>query len=247
MMAGMRRMALIGVLAAGVGAGVVPALAADQTVDATFDNKFTPATVTVNVGDTVTFRNAGPPYGRHNVHFADGPGNTGGFVGWTFMRRFDAPGRYEYVCEYHRELGMAGAVIVTGTGATPPSPPPVGATNPSPTPSARPQAPRFSVRPLRERFCARRGPRCPRPGIVLRVFVSERATVTGRLERRSAAGAWRSDGRVRFRAAAGRRTVTVARRTDGRRIGAGDYRLALRARAGSRPATAPRVVRVAVR
>lgn len=241
----MRRTALIAVFAAGAAAAVVPALAADKTVDATSDNKFKPATVTVSIGDQVTFRNnvAG---GYHNVHFADGPGNAPRLGPWTYSRRFTKSGHYPYVCDIHVSAGMTGEVVVLGAdGSVPPPASPPPGPSPPPSPAAPPgSAPRFSVRAVRTRFCARG---CARPGIVLRVSLSERATVAGPLERRSRAGTWRADGRVRFGAGKGKHTITVAKRTDGRRIGPGVYRLALRAHAAGGGSSPRRVLRFSVR
>jgi len=105
----MRRAALIAVFAAGAGAGVVPALAANPTIDTTSDNKFKPATVTVSIGEQVTFRN-GVAGGYHNVHFADGPGNKPSLGPWTYTRRFTASARYAFVCDIHVRAGMTGEV-----------------------------------------------------------------------------------------------------------------------------------------
>jgi plastocyanin len=241
----MRPAVLIAIFAAGAGAAVVPALAADQTVDTTSDNKFKPATVTVSVGDQVTFRD-GVTGGYHNVHFADGPGNAPHFGPWSYSRRFTKSGRYPFVCDIHVNSGMRGEVVVLGPdGSVPPASPPPGSPPPPAPPPAPAAAPSFSVRALHARFCARG---CAHPGIVLRIALSEPATVSGRLERRSQGGGFRGDGRVRFRiAAAGRHTVTIIRRVNGRRIDAGDYRLTLRARAAAGRSSAARVVSFAVR
>jgi plastocyanin len=242
----MRRTAVIGVFAAGAGAGVVPALAADQAVKATINNKFEPATVTINAGEQVTFRNED---GYHNVHFADGWANKPSFPPWSVSRRFTASGRYPFACDIHGNSGMTGMVVVLGPDGSvpPPAPPPGTPPPPPPSPPPAPGAvPDFNVRAIRDHFCARRGSRCPRPGILLRVSLSHAATVSGLLERRSRAGTLRTDGRVRFAGTKGRHTVTILRRTDGRRIGAGEYRLALQARAATGAASTRRVLRFSV-
>jgi plastocyanin len=105
--------------------GAGGALAADQTVTATSDNVFLPASVTVTQGEKVTWTNAG---GLHNVSFEDGS-----FVQpmapmdsrWTVERPFNSPGTFGYLCVRH--AGMTGTVTVLA--AAPPGGPPV---NPAP-------------------------------------------------------------------------------------------------------------------
>lgn len=82
------------------------------------DNKFTPATVTIKVGETVTWKNNG---GFHNVNgttdtYPDNPegftnGNASGSA-WTFTHTFTKAGTYDYRCDPHAGLGMVGKVIV---------------------------------------------------------------------------------------------------------------------------------------
>lgn len=73
---------------------------------------YDPATVTVQVGDTVTWTNS---EGFHSVDADDGSfGNAPG-TGWTFTNTFTAPGTYEYFCEVHSTAdgtNMNGVVIV---------------------------------------------------------------------------------------------------------------------------------------
>lgn len=72
---------------------------------------FSPSTVTIAPGGTVTWQLSGA---RHNVTFT-GPVPAGGNVpdtdpGGTASRTFTAPGSYPYVCTRHD--GMAGRVVV---------------------------------------------------------------------------------------------------------------------------------------
>jgi plastocyanin len=93
---------------------------------------FTPATVTIQAGDSVRFVNTG---GFHNVRADDnsfrcsdacqgeGAGN-GAPSGnpWTVLRAFAQPGTYLYYCEEHGGpggAGMSGRVIVEPAAATP--------------------------------------------------------------------------------------------------------------------------------
>jgi plastocyanin len=228
----MRRAVLIPLVlaSAGVGTAVMPARAADQTVVASLSNVWEPDMVNIAVGEQVTFRNGG---GVHNLRFADEPAARNAPSGspWTTQRRFDAAGRFTFYCEVHQTQGMTGVVVVSAAGSPPPPPP----------------APTFTVRPTQSRFCTKRSKTCRKPGIVLKVKVSADAILSGTLERRPRpSGAYRADGRVRVAADAGAGKVTILRRTNGKRIGPGYYRLSVRARMAD-GVTAPAIVRFAVR
>ncbi len=103
----------------------VPATAADQTVTAGPEFEFSPAEVTIDVGDTVTWEQSG--VFPHNVKFDDGsfeepadPTSTP----WTAERTFDTPGTFRYYCEQHggpNGSGMSGTVSVRDpSGDVPP-------------------------------------------------------------------------------------------------------------------------------
>jgi plastocyanin len=108
-----------------------PGFAAEQTVMATSSNAFTPNTVTLTIGDSVLWKNAG---GFHNVHFDDGsfiqpssPDNAA----WSVTRAFTAVGSFRYYCEAHGSpggVGMSGTVVVSTAppGTVPPAPPQSG-------------------------------------------------------------------------------------------------------------------------
>jgi plastocyanin len=88
------------------------AVAADQSVTATPTNRFSPDTVTVTQGESVTWTNAG---GFHNVHFDDGSFQQPPIVdqsAWTVSRAFDEPGSFTYYCDAHSFVGMSGTVNV---------------------------------------------------------------------------------------------------------------------------------------
>jgi plastocyanin len=100
----------------------VPASAADQSVTAS-GTSFSPDSVTVDPGDTVTWSNGG---GAHNVNFDDGSFNeppSPDFSSWTVQRTFDTPGTFRYHCELHGAPnggGMSGVVRVRdATGEVP--------------------------------------------------------------------------------------------------------------------------------
>ncbi|MGB0387710.1 MAG: cupredoxin domain-containing protein [Ardenticatenaceae bacterium] len=78
---------------------------------------FTPANITIQVGDTVTWNNEG---GWHNVVsdalkengdplFTSGNAST---ENWTESFKFTEPGSYRYVCTPHESSGMVGIVTV---------------------------------------------------------------------------------------------------------------------------------------
>jgi plastocyanin len=126
-------------VAAPSGAGIAASerLRADRAVTVR-DDLFDPNTVTITVGETVTWTNTGS--NPHNVRFTDrsvGDPQTPSSSAWSVMRTFDATGAFSYYCEVH--AGMTGTVNVTAAapppgGGTPPpgggTPPPGGGTPP---------------------------------------------------------------------------------------------------------------------
>ena len=150
-----------------------PSLAADYAVRATSSSTFSPQTVTVNVGDTVTWRNDG---GFHNVHFEDGsfeqPADPS-FAPWTVSRDFKTPGTFKYFCEQHQNTGMVGTVVVQESGAPPP--PPSDTTGPDID----------SLRIAPATFCNKKTDACPKRGARLRFTIDEAADVSGKIIRRS--------------------------------------------------------------
>jgi plastocyanin len=109
-------------LALWVAAGTVVAADASVTI-ANF--AFDPATVTVNVGDSVTWTNDDGT--AHTATAGDGSfdtGNIGG--GQSATVTFDTAGTFAYVCSIHPQ--MAGTVVVEAAAATPePTPEPTTA------------------------------------------------------------------------------------------------------------------------
>lgn len=70
--------------------------------------QFAPATLIVQRGDTVTWRNDDPVPHTATAAGAFDSGNIA--PGKTFSRRMDRPGDYDYVCTYHP--GMKGRIEV---------------------------------------------------------------------------------------------------------------------------------------
>src|SRR3954471_17248465 len=106
------------------------AQAENLSVQTTSSNTFSPATLTVHPGDSVTFSN--PTGGFHNVAWVEGTFDDGQQASppdpnpaWPTnpTRTFSAEGTYHFYCEQHgtpQGAGMAGVVTV---GAAPPPPP----------------------------------------------------------------------------------------------------------------------------
>lgn len=97
-------------LACLAGSGV--ALAADQSVDiAGF--AYSPSTVNVNVGDTVTWTNADAQ--AHTASANDGSWDTGVVAGGgSAAVTFSAAGTFPYHCDIHP--AMTGTLVVQGAG-----------------------------------------------------------------------------------------------------------------------------------
>lgn len=81
---------------------------------------FTPDSIAINVGDTVTWTNV---QGSHNVNgsMAKYPNNPEFFdngapssTAWTFKQVFTKAGLYDYQCDPHVGAGMVGKVLVGG-------------------------------------------------------------------------------------------------------------------------------------
>lgn len=253
----LRRIALAVALIASGGAAAGAALAADREVVAR-DNAFSPATVALQPGDTLTIRHDDRLV-EHELKFSDEPTKRQEpGIGWTVQRTFsaaeqrDAP--YVFSCGLHP--GMSGRVYVnaTGTVPTPSATPSVtstatvtatstaspgatatpgsgATTGPGPQGGSTPTAVTLRTATVSPKACVRRGPRCKRPGVRLRIDLSAPADLRGTL-RHKAPGArrFKAFGGLRFgRVAAGPRTLKFTRNAAGRRLLPGRYSLALRA------------------
>src|SRR5205823_7661573 len=85
-------------------AASAPALAASVSA---VDFHFVPKTVTINVGDTVTWSNNGKS--PHTVTANGGSFNSGNLnPGQSFSHTFTSAGTFAYHCQYHQNLGMVG-------------------------------------------------------------------------------------------------------------------------------------------
>jgi plastocyanin len=206
----MRRAALAGVVAA-LAAG--PAAAEAQVVTAVdgteadgYNNRWSPASVTVRAGETVTWSFAGSTV-YHNVA-SSGPE-------WSYRNgppaiappnasfTFPTPGTYRFVCEIHATT-MVGDVIVTDASGTPPPPPPPPPLSQQPFPNDQSAPTAFDVADeKRPRLTGVRAA-AVRNGARVRFRLSERARV---LVRFKLAGLTVKSARRTFRAGAHRLTV----------------------------------------
>lgn len=84
-----------------------------------FSNFFSPASPTINVGDTVTwvFRASG-----HDTASKTGLWSSGiRTINSTFSFTFTSAGSFPYVCTPHENIGMVGTINVQGAANTPPT------------------------------------------------------------------------------------------------------------------------------
>jgi plastocyanin len=101
----------------------LPAFGAEHLVEALPDLTFSPRTLKIRAGDTVTFVNRG---GFHHVQTLSGPESfrcaqgCDGLGGdgspsrelWSFSWTFEKPGTVEYTCLPHQVDGMLGTIVV---------------------------------------------------------------------------------------------------------------------------------------
>ena len=104
----------LALLSAGLVTAVRPVSAADQDVNI-IDFSFSAASVTVNVGDTVTWTNTGAA--PHTSSADGGAWDSGNLQpGGTFERTFTGAGTFAYHCNVHPT--MTGTVIVQAAAGT---------------------------------------------------------------------------------------------------------------------------------
>ena len=105
------------------------AFAANVPVSLTSNDRFSPATVNIALGDTVTW--TWSQNDSHNVTTLSGQVDTfasGNRSSGTYQRAFNVAGTIQYRCTLHS--GMNGTVVVS-SGTSPPPPPPPDTTPPS--------------------------------------------------------------------------------------------------------------------
>jgi len=97
------------------------------------DFRFSPATITVHVGETVTWVNDGSM--PHSATARDGSFNTGILApGHSASHTFTQPGTFSYFCSVHPF--MHGTIVVLAKTSTTPTPAPKASTTDHPQPPA---------------------------------------------------------------------------------------------------------------
>lgn len=76
------------------------------------DNSYSPATVNITTGKTVTWTWASGNYAQHSVTFDDGTNSSAAQTTGTHQRSFPTAGTYTYYCTVHGS-GMSGSVVVS--------------------------------------------------------------------------------------------------------------------------------------
>lgn len=112
-----------------------PAASGDVNI---IDRRFSPASIEIAVGGSVTWANNDSE--EHTVTATDISWDSGVFdTGGTFTRTFNTAGTFPYFCLIHPD--MTGTVTVTGTGTEPPPPTPTEPPPPTPDPAPTPVTP----------------------------------------------------------------------------------------------------------
>jgi plastocyanin len=158
--------------------------AVDGTAANNYENQWSPTSVTVKAGETVTWSFAGTQ-AYHNVQ------STGS--NWSYRNgdpaiagppgsyTFSTPGTYGFVCQVH--AAMTGTVVVTDTSGNPPPPPPPPPPSEQPYPNDAPPPSDTEVadalRPRLTRVHVRRRGH----GLRVRFRIDEAAVVRLRVER----------------------------------------------------------------
>jgi len=91
--------------------------AANDTSVTISDFKFTPASITIHVGDTVTWTNNGPS--AHTATANDGSFNTGVLQkGHSASHTFTTAGTFTYICQIHPFMHGTIVVLANSTSTT---------------------------------------------------------------------------------------------------------------------------------
>jgi len=104
-------------------AGAAPRAAETKNV-AIKDFAFEPKTISINVGDTITWTNEGPSPHTVTADAADSFDSGNLDKGATYSETFDEVGTFAYYCKYHGSkggTGMAGSIVVAEAAAAAPA------------------------------------------------------------------------------------------------------------------------------
>jgi plastocyanin len=166
----------------GWGASIASADVTIQAVDGT--NVWSPAEVTVKVGEKVTWSFAGTT-SMHNFKSDGGPwtlSTTPAIAGMAAEYTFSTPETYTFFCELHKSSMTGKVTVLDATGAPPPPPPPPPLSeqpfaNDAPAPATLEV--RDTVAPTLDRVSVTR----VRKGAKVRVRLSEAGKVAVKLTR----------------------------------------------------------------
>jgi plastocyanin len=211
-----KHIAAIPVLTGALFFATVPALA-DQSVKTQGGDlypAFSPSTITIDPGETVTFSNG--DNGTHNVAWDDNgvppaPSMPTSIWGTTMPKRtFTTPGTYRFYCQNHggpNSSGMSGKVIVRSTG---------GGGNPPPPDTIPP-----SIGSLKTSAGSKR--------VTLKFSSSEAGNASGKLERKNNHGTYKKFGDVAFSVKqSSSNSVTIKKTTSSKKLTTGKFRISFR-------------------
>jgi plastocyanin len=196
------------------------ASAADQNVSALANDTFSPDDVTVNAGESVTWRNMGG--GNHNVVLDQGNTalNSPSTSNWTLAHTFNDVGVFQYYCQIHGDpggMGMSGVVRVVAApppppGGGPPTPTPPGGSPPGGNPPSGPGAPGGDRKALS--VSLKFSDATPLAGKRVRVFGVVKPARDGRkvqIQKRLRSGKFKAIATARLKAAPGDKSVYALR------------------------------------
>ena len=145
------KLALVGCFFCVALAGIPSALGATAVVEMQ-DSVFAPATLTVAVGDTVTFKNTGAL--PHTAQTKDGTFDTGNVnAGQSKDVVMKKAGTFKYICLYHESTGMVGTIEVKGApGAAAPVETAPADAAPTPNPESSQEAAPAVAKPPTEKY-----------------------------------------------------------------------------------------------
>jgi plastocyanin len=124
----------------GSGGGSTSAAAPASSATVTIgDRVFLPASTTIQVGGTVTFRNEDGD--EHTATSSGGGGIDSGTLasGDTYEKTFSEAGSYDFLCLFHSD--MRGTIDVVGSATPKPTPDSTPSPAPTPTPTPTPTPP----------------------------------------------------------------------------------------------------------
>lgn len=178
----MRRAGLILAIVAVAAWPGANALGSDKNVAAKSNpDVFDPTSVTINIGDTVTWHSDGGT--AHNVHFQNGTKLGGDPVThsptattWTDDFTFNKAGTFKYWCDEHSDgtFGMVGKVVVKDPNGD----------------TTKPKVTNLTAKPAA--FCTNKSETCDQRGTKVKFTLSEAAKVTGQIKRKDTSNPFRT-------------------------------------------------------